>query len=295
MEGSAKEKQVTLSLQVDKTVPNALVGDSLRLKQVLLNLMTNAIKFSDAGARVELAINLVRETPDKACVRFSIKDTGIGISPEQQTRLFKAFSQADSSTTRNYGGSGLGLIISQQIVQMMNGEIKLESEVNVGSVFYFDLCLKKQSGEIAVESSRISKMELLAASNALRGTRVLLAEDNEINQMLTRDLLSVHGVKLEIAENGSEALYKLMNDGPFDGVLMDCQMPGMDGYEATRQLREIEQYASLPIIALTAHAMRGDREKAIEAGMNDYLSKPIDPDRLLLVMARWIRPGSSLG
>jgi len=204
--------------------------------------------------------------------------------------LFKPFAQADLSTTRKYGGTGLGLVISHNIVQMMDGDIWLDSKEGEGSIFYFKVTLKKYNESEAINSfDTDDKSEINKATAILKGSKILLVEDNEINQEITRDILSLNGITIKIANNGAEALEILEND-TFDGVLMDCMMPIMDGYEATKKIRQQSKYSDLPIIAMTANSMEGDREKALEVGMNDHISKPIIPNIMLMTMAKWIEP-----
>ncbi|MBN2162812.1 MAG: response regulator [Pontiellaceae bacterium] len=288
---SAKEKNISVSVFIEKGIPNACIGDPLRLGQVLINLIGNAIKFSDSGAEVSLAVSLREETEDGICLSFKVTDTGIGMSPEQKDSLFQAFHQVDTSTTRKFGGTGLGLIISQQLVRMMDGDIDVDSELGKGSTFLFFVRLRRQkhpSGSEASEGDDRSA-EVAAAIAALKGSNILLVEDDEINQQVIVDLLNMYGMTASLAKNGQEAL-DLIKPNIYDGMLLDCQMPVMDGYETVTRIREQDLYDDLPIIALTANAMMGDREKAIEAGMDDYVPKPIDPDQLFLVMAQWISP-----
>ncbi len=288
---TAAEKSVQLSVCIDPDVPRALVGDSLRLSQVLINLGGNAVKFTGSGGAVSLAVRLEEASDRDALLHFSVSDTGIGMTREQQNRLFQSFGQADSSTSRNYGGTGLGLIISQRIVQMMGGDITVQSEQDVGSTFSFTVRVGKQQG---APSSKDDDGKHAApteeAMAGLRGAKVLLVEDNEINLELVLELLIARGITVETAYNGKEALELLEREG-FDAVLMDCQMPLMDGYEATRRIRLLEKFQDLPILAMTANAMKGDREKVLAVGMNDHIAKPIRPDVMFAALARWIVPG----
>ena len=287
----AEEKSIQTWVSVDSNVPMNLVGDPLRLGQVLINLGSNAVKFSHPGGSVFVKISLKEREDSAVILDFSVKDDGIGISESQQEELFTAFHQADSSTTRKYGGTGLGLVISKNIVQMMSGEFSVESREGDGSLFSFTARLKEQlAGESRRASSSDSRNEeLLEASAHLRGSRLLLVEDNEMNQLLVREILADYGLKIEVAANGKEALDRLESE-TFDGVLMDCQMPEMDGYEATRRIREHERHRELPVIAMTANAMKGDRERVLDAGMNDHIVKPIHPDVVVTTLAKWIQP-----
>ena len=282
----AKEKKVALSVRFDRDVPKALIGDPLRLGQVLINLADNAVKFSSAEQRVTIQVALSEELDNTAVLKFSVQDEGIGMSPEQQEKLFKEFSQADSSTTRKYGGTGLGLVISRKIVNLMDGEMKVKSRLGSGSTFSFTVRLKKQSRE---QQSNMERQTGTADSTVrVQGAKLLLVEDNEINQELAIEILTRNGFSVEAVGNGQEALNILAEEN-FDAVLMDCQMPIMDGYEATRQIRAQEKFSNLPVIAITANAMKGDREKTLAAGMNDCVEKPLNPEILLSVLTKWIK------
>ncbi len=285
----AEEKSIRLSVRIGRDVPMALNGDPLRLSQVLINLGSNAVKFGDTGDSVSLIVALKEESDHEVVLQFAIEDTGIGMSQEQMEGLFQPFGQADSSTTRKYGGTGLGLIISKKIVQLMNGEIAVESEQDAGSTFRFTVSLKTQQSESSQNRAlgNQTEMDVDQAIVRMRGAKILLVEDNEINREIVLDILAMSGMTVEIAFDGQEALEFLAKDD-FDGVLMDCQMPVMDGYEATRQIREQKKFKDLPIIALTANAMKGDREKVLAVGMNDHIAKPVNPDLMFITMAKWI-------
>ncbi len=428
----ADEKELEFLLDVDSEVPASLVGDPLRLGQVLSNLASNAVKFTDKG-EVLIRVRHVGDEQDAVRVSFSVTDTGIGMTAEQQVVLFQPFSQADSSTTRRYGGSGLGLAISKDLVDRMGGELAVHSETGVGSTFGFELSfpvdtdptdftplpeqlfagtralvvddnaasreilqqmLESFSFDVAVASSGLEAIaELAAASRSaspyrlvlmdwkmpnmdgieamrviqadqaltevptiimtsaynredalsdagdnppddflvkpvspstlldaivklfetetragarhamkkavgsewvggLRGARVLLVEDHPLNQELAMDILADAGLIVTLAVNGREAL-EMLDQQTFDGVLMDIQMPIMDGYAATREIRRQPRFADLPVIAMTANAMAGDRQKALDAGMNEHIAKPIDVESALQVMATWIRPSAA--
>ncbi len=264
----AHDKSVKLSVSIDKAVPRKLIGDSLRLSQVLINLAGNSVKFCTAGDRITLRVSQKSLANGQTTLQFDVEDTGLGIARDQQQDLFRAFSQADAAITRTHGGTGLGLSISKQIVEMMGGEIWFESESGVGTTFSFTVHLGAQvdmvTHEVMAEADAgIQSMDRAIAS--LQGARLLLVEDNEINQEILLELLTIHDIAVETANNGQEAL-EALEKASFDGVLMDCQMPIMDGYEATRQIRKQEKYKDLPVIALTASAMSSDREKVLEAG-----------------------------
>ena len=286
----AEENSIQITIKIDKDVPRHLKGDPHRLSQILINLSNNAIKFSQNGGTIALKIALKEDSENDAVLHFSVIDSGIGLSQEQQQMLFQSFTQADSSTTRQYGGTGLGLAISQKITQLMGGEIWVDSEENIGSTFHFTARLKKQQGTTLDDSElkHSDQENALEAIKNLRGAKVLLVEDNDINLELVLEILSMNGITVETACDGKEAL-ELLNHKTFDGVLMDCQMPVMDGYEATRQIRAEERFKHLPVIAMTANAMKGDKEKVIAVGMNDHIAKPINPDVMFITMAKWIK------
>ncbi len=427
----AGEKNLELLVSLPQNIPTDLCGDPLRLGQILINLSNNAVKFTDAGD-ITINVRLIDEESDRVNLRFEIKDTGIGLTQEQQGKLFRSFSQADGSTTRKYGGTGLGLSISKKLVELMGGEIGVESEPGKGSTFYFNAVLKRAksklqrkrqviptdlqgirvlvvddnatsrdilidyldsfgfqsdevaSGEEAIQqlqdaskddpyqlvlmdwqmsgmngieaSERILHSELLTckpsiimvsaygredlfeqaqavgingylvkpvnqsmlfdtimfafdrateglsvsnrvgdvavASKALRGAHLLLVEDNAINQQVAQELLLKAGITVTIANNGKEAVELVARDS-FDGVLMDLQMPVMDGFEATRIIRQDERFKELPIIAMTANAMAGDRERCLEVGMNDHVAKPIELNELYDALALWVKASHS--
>ncbi|MEM8963071.1 MAG: response regulator, partial [Acidobacteriota bacterium] len=263
-------------------VPRKVEGDPVRLKQVLLNLLNNAVKFTDEG-EVVVAVDTVEVRRERAKLRFGVRDTGVGIAAEHISSLFDPFTQADASMTRRWGGTGLGLAISQRLVRMMGGEITVESEPDVGSVFQFTATFELAEPTWHGDAADSTDVKLIFRP----GQRVLVAEDNEINRDVARELLRLAGVEVEEAHNGLEALDKLRLES-FDLVLMDVQMPELDGLETVRRMREDEALAEVPVVALTAHAMLGDRERFLAAGMNDYVSKPIEEETLLTVLGRWL-------
>jgi len=274
----AHAKGLELACEIRPGVPTALLGDPSRLRQVITNLVGNAIKFTDHG-RVVLTIQTEAQTGDEATLRFSVSDTGIGIPAQQQEAIFKPFIQADGSTTRKYGGTGLGLPISANLVTLLGGRIWLESETGKGSTFHFTLRFDLQKAPVpAIPLTRRSLRE-----NRPK-LRILLAEDNVVNQVVAARLLEKRGNTVVIVESGRAALAAL--DGPgfggFDLVLMDVQMPDMDGFEATGIIRQREKVSGthLPIIAMTAHNMKGDEERCLAAGMDGYVSKPIQVEQL---------------
>lgn len=289
----AKQKGLNLNINIDKDIPPVLVGDPLRLNQVLLNLINNAIKFTESGS-IDIHIKSVKNINGKVELLFHVRDTGIALTEEKQKHLFEPFAQADSSTTRQYGGSGLGLTICRHLVTLMGGHIKVKSIPDVGSTFYFNAWFEIGTQDMLTATrddieSNIS-IEVLRAK--LRGAHILLVEDNDINQELATELLTKAGMQIDIANNGQEAIDMLIDKHLYDGVLMDIQMPVMGGYEATDVIRHKKHMLDLPIIAMTANAMQGDREKCLTAGMNDYISKPINRNELFSVMANWIKPSN---
>lgn len=294
----AHRKNLELVCRIDPGLPLLFSGDPGRLQQVLTNLVDNAVKFTRQG-KVELHVSLEKEAEAGPVVlRFTVKDTGIGIPAHQLSFLFRAFSQVDGSYSRKFGGTGLGLVISKQLVELMGGQINVESEPGKGSTFWFTLPLKKQaehSGGILDEGvSRVWRLPPPDISKERRmQVRILLAEDNPINQKLVIRLLDKLGYRVDAVTSGLEVLEKA-RAAHYDLVLMDIQMPEMDGIEATRRIRCFSQCATaaqVPIIALTAHAIKGDREKCLAAGMDEYISKPFDMARLSEVIAHRLSTG----
>ncbi len=278
----AESKGLRLAFQIAPETPPVVQGDPVRLRQILANFVSNAIKFTKRGTIQVLA------TPSRAYeqgIWLGVRDTGIGISPDRLTAIFEPFTQADRSTTRKYGGTGLGLTICKRLAEMMGGQIGVESEPGVGSTFYVDLPLPPAALP-APQTEEVNSAEIVIPP----GTRVLLVEDNEVNRKVALRLLDKLQLTVEVATNGVEAVQKATTNA-YDLILMDCQMPEMDGYEATRQLRA--RGVRTPIIALTANALQGDREQCLLAGMDDYLAKPIKPDELKRTLARWLQPATT--
>ncbi|MGA2983027.1 MAG: ATP-binding protein [Terriglobia bacterium] len=290
----ASAKGLDIHSRVPPEIPPLLRGDAHRLRQVLTNLSANAIKFTERG-EVTLEAALERQSGGTATVRFTVTDTGIGIRPDQVAALFSPFAQADASTTRKYGGTGLGLAISKHLVEMMGGSIGLDSREGQGSTFWFTVVLElvhPNQEEPATEQ----KDERFGAPNGTphnrSGARILVAEDNATNREVALAQLQKLGYKAGAVTNGAEALQAL-READYDAVLMDCEMPEMDGYEAVRQIREGRtgtRNPRIPIIALTADAMRGDRDKCLQAGMSDYLAKPVEPQHLAEILEKWLIP-----
>jgi PAS domain S-box-containing protein len=287
---SARAEEKSLSLVVHRApgIPDAFIGDPLRLGQVLANLVGNAVKFTEKG-RVQVEVSIVERSADQATLRFAVSDTGIGLSPEQAQRMFQAFTQADSSITRRYGGTGLGLAISKRLVEMMGGEVGFESEPGVGSVFWFVVRLKITDGPLHADAERASGEGSGPDRPVPAGAHVLLVEDNEINLMVAKVFLENSGLVVVTARDGREAVARAA-ESRFDAILMDIQMPEMNGFEATRAIRQAPWGRDVPIIAMTAAAMEQDRQASLAAGMDDHLAKPIAPTELLRVLAKWVGP-----
>jgi PAS domain S-box-containing protein len=284
----AEEKGLGLVFQTPESIPRFLVGDSLRLGQVLINLANNAVKFTEKG-EITLETELIEETPDKYTLQFAVRDTGIGLTKDQIGKLFKSFSQADSSTTRKFGGTGLGLTISKQLVEMMNGKIWVESEPGKGSSFIFKADFGHgDEEEIAARSSKKGFDE--ESLRSIQGARILVVEDNEINQQVAQEILEKAGFVIDIAEDGKQAV-EAVEKNSYDLVLMDIQMPIMDGYEATKEIRKNHQFEDFPILAMSASAMTQDLESARKAGMNGHVAKPIELNQLFSALLEWIKPG----
>lgn len=279
----AKEKFIDLDCEVSQFIPKTFVGDPSRLRQILTNLVGNALKFTDGG-RVSVEVILESQKEGQAVLQFVVSDTGVGIAADKQKVIFNSFTQANVSTTREYGGTGLGLAITSQLVAMMGGRIWVESEVGKGSHFYFTVQMDVAPDHQGLENGLDDVVQSLSPEKALR---ILLAEDNRVNQKLAVRLLEKRGHRVVLAENGQRAL-DLFLESSFDLILMDVQMPGMDGLEATTQIRAHEKFSGghVPIIALTAHALKEDSEKCFEAGMDAYLSKPIHKDELIGIVER---------
>ena len=288
----AQDKGIGLECSVDPGIPAVILGDPSRLRQVLMNLADNAVKFTEKG---EISVEVVKEdsTPDGACkegmvrLHFMVTDTGTGISSEDQEKIFEKFTQADSSTTRRYGGTGLGLSLSKSLVELMGGNIWVESEVGKGSTFHVALTLSYQQGSGDLPVQRTTDRHI---DRGMPHLKILLVEDNIDNQNLARKILEKAGFAVDIAKNGKEAV-EAARKYHYKVILMDIQMPEMDGFEATRLIRESEAERGgerTPIVALTAHALKGYREKCLEKGMDDYLTKPINKKALLETLDRWI-------
>ncbi|MGE0490700.1 MAG: PAS domain S-box protein [Vulcanimicrobiota bacterium] len=273
------QKRLEFECRISPALPERVVGDSGRLNQVLVNLVGNAIKFTPEGGQITLTVDLEADEQDLIVVQFGVADSGIGIAPDQQRRIFEAFSQADTSATRVFGGTGLGLTISGQLVELMGGKLAVTSESGQGSLFHFQVKFAKAGSQPAPACDPDEAGE----GPGLAPMRVLLAEDNPINQKLALRLLEKGGHQVVLAKNGQQALEEFARQS-FDLVLMDIQMPVMDGVQAVRALRACERGRDLPVVAVTAHALAGDREKYLAYGMDSYVTKPLNSRTLLLAM-----------
>ncbi|MBF0573667.1 MAG: response regulator, partial [Desulfamplus sp.] len=305
----AMQKGLDLDSYLPFEIPADVVGDSARLRQILMNLTSNAIKFTNEGT-ITIKASVVEEKENSIELFFTIKDTGIGIPKEKLTLIFDSFTQADGSITRKYGGTGLGTTIAKQLVELMGGKIGVESEEGKGSTFWFSIILGKQSGQLGInlkESEQTASNKSVEENSTDKEIKVLLVEDYRINQEVIKMQLTGAGYKVDIAENGQQAV-ALFKKNKYEIILMDIQMPVMDGYKATAEIREHESkiaelYSAdldsadfdsmnglmVPIIAMTAHAIEGYRAKCLQAGMNDYVTKPLKKELLLSMVEKWTR------
>lgn len=277
----SQKKAIEFSLFLDADLPDAVIGDKGRLNQVLINLAGNAIKFTEEG-EVTISVKKVQETESKISLRFSVKDTGIGISDEKIQTIFDRFIQAEASTTRKFGGSGLGLNIAKQLVELLGGKIELKSKLGRGSEFYF--ILEFDMAKQVIESQQKKKNSNLSIDHPVA---ILMCEDNEMNQRLAKTVITNFGFQLDIANNGKEGI-ELLKQKSYDLILMDLQMPEMDGYQATKYIRN-EMKSDIPIIAMTAHSLVGEQQKCYDIGMNGYVSKPYKQQELLQKIQEFIR------
>ncbi|MBL8265513.1 ATP-binding protein [Steroidobacter sp.] len=278
-------KSVAFELQLAADVPAAVLGDSTRLRQILLNLVSNALKFTTRGS-VVISMTAAEQTEQTAMLSLAVSDTGIGIAPDALERLFQPFMQADGSTTRRFGGTGLGLSIARRLAELMGGSIEARSELGRGSIFTLNIPCEKCAVVVEPRETALPVAPVLA--NGPQAT-ILVAEDNAVNQKVAQRLLERMGYRVHLVGSGVECIDAWRN-GSFAAILMDCQMPEMDGFDAARAIRSAEQgtASAIPIIAMTANALVGDRERCFAAGMSDYLSKPVDRELLRLCMQRWV-------
>jgi len=283
-----ESKKQAFEVRIGDGMSHSYIADDLRLTQVLSNLLSNAIKFTPEGGKITLSADVAGQNETTDSIRFTISDTGIGMSADQQRRLFSAFEQADGGASRRYGGTGLGLAISQSIVERMGGKIRVESTPGAGSVFIFDVDLERASvpgdgaqgsGDSGKPESSGKAADSVSAVPDLSSIRILLVDDVDINREIFIALLEDTGISIDVAENGLDAIGKLKESpGKYDLIIMDIQMPVMDGFQATRLIRDMDfpNAKTIPIIAMTANALKEDVNRCIECGMDDHLAKPID-------------------
>ena len=275
----ALQNGVTLSSEVSPDVPRQIMGDPLRITQILSNLLSNAVKFTEHGSTV-VRVDSECSGSGELSLQIAVQDTGAGIPADKLPFIFDEFTQADGSVSRKYGGTGLGLAITRRLVEIQRGQIRVESQLGSGTTIYVTLPY-----ELALEEDNTIRSPGALPEPRLNGlanlARILIVEDNLVNQKVVTAVLRKRGYTIELANDGMEALSKLEKQGNFDLVLMDVQMPVLDGLEATRRIRQQKRWHDLPIVAMTAHAMNGDRERCLDAGMNGYISKPVHPSHLL--------------
>jgi signal transduction histidine kinase/CheY-like chemotaxis protein len=295
-----KEKGLEFEWLPHNNIPGRVIGDPQRLKQVLLNLIGNAVKFTHKG---KISVKVQRENEaaneenrNKVTLYFSVTDTGIGIPSEHQSHIFESFTQADSTISRKHGGTGLGLAISRQLVELMGGKIWFQSSHGEGSVFHFTVQLLVPRDQPGIEADEANKSEsserrhLIASLSLLKdNVRLLLAEDNPINQKLAQSLIKKTGIPVDTVCDGAAALAAL-KEKEYHLILMDIRMPDLDGFATTEKIRKELGLKDIPIIAMTAHAMKEDREKCFTVGMNDYVTKPFKPNELYLLLHKWLHP-----
>jgi len=285
------DSNIALRLEQDAAIPSSLLGDSLRLKQVLFHLINNAYKFTESGVITIRAV-VVRCDPNNVLIEFTIADTGIGMSSKQMREVFTAFNQGDNSATRRYHGIGIGLTLTREMVELMGGTISVASEEGKGTVFTFTCPFQIPESVAVQKPPMVVAIPSDSANEKLRGMKVLLVEDNKINAIIASELLRSVGIEVTTATNGAESLerlaeaVKLRGNKAFDLILMDLQMPVMDGYEATKIIKSTPEYKDIPIYALTAHAFSEERDRCLDLGMQEHLTKPIDVEKFYEVLRK---------
>jgi CheY-like chemotaxis protein/two-component sensor histidine kinase len=286
MQPKANEKNIKLLIDIDKNIPENLLGDPTRLNQILTNLVGNAIKFTNSG-EVKITVSLLKKNEDKIELKFGVKDTGIGIATESFKKIFDSFTQGANDTARKYGGTGLGLTITKQLIELQGGEISVSSKINEGSLFSFTLNFKQN---LKSNITNPSIPDIHKDEFPLNGIKVLVVEDNFFNQILAAKILENWHCNVQIADNGIIAIEKVEKND-FDIILMDIQLPEMDGYETTNYIRNklTGPKSDTPIIAMTAHAFSNEIEKCLKSKMNDYISKPFDENKLFEKMLQVLK------
>jgi CheY-like chemotaxis protein len=293
----AEEKDQKISIYIDKSMPKFMIGDDQRIAQVITNLLGNAVKFTPDNGKIILDASYLGEENGLCTIQISIKDSGIGISPEQLSRLFMSFHQAESSTVRKYGGTGLGLAISKSIVEMMGGKIRVESEVNKGSAFIFTIQVERGAEKIHSIEKQQEQDTSQDIEGLFRGRHILMVEDMEINREILLTILEPTGLVIDCAENGVQAV-NMFKEEPrkYEMIFMDVQMPEMDGYSATRNIREIEtklpSAQRIPIVAMTANVFKEDIDRCLKAGMDDHIGKPVDFEIVIEKLKTYLKKGS---
>jgi len=288
---NAEAKGLSFHSNIDDNIPDLLVGDPTRINQILGNIISNAIKFTNSG-KICVSARLVSATLNSADLQFIIRDTGIGMSSNQLENLFKPFTQADTSFVRKYGGTGLGMAISKQLIELMGGIIEVDSVLNEGTIIIISLNLPFEKRKINSTYGSYQDKTNFNELSKLKGKRVLIAEDHKINQDILKRILSKYSFEIEVANNGTEAIKKA-HEKDYDIIFMDIQMPIMDGLVATHEIRKSDKLSlkKIPIVAMTAHAMETDNEKSLYVGMNDHLIKPIDIDKLEETLIKYLTNG----